>query len=91
MRAGRSEERETRGRPLSHREFARISPLPPPEEVFADWLVSVPPDVDLVVAAREQVRLIDRGMPLHPDLLCLRALLVAVAGGVAWIGPVPNL
>lgn len=29
-------------RPLGREALARISPLPPPEEVFFDWLVSVP-------------------------------------------------
>lgn len=63
---------------------ARISPLPPPQEVFADWLLSVPADADLEAAAHTQIALIDtRGM-LHPDVLCLRAMLVAVAGSGSW-------
>lgn len=59
---------------------AAISPLPPPQEVFADWLLSVPHGADLEAAARKQIALIDRRASLHPDVLCLRMLLVAVAG-----------
>jgi hypothetical protein len=76
--------------PLDRDAMRRISPLPPPEEVFADWLMSLPHDADLVLAAREQVRLIDRRRLRHPDLLCLRALLSAVAGS-GWTAMPPNL
>jgi len=63
---------------------AKISPLPPPEEVFVDWLLSVPPGADLETAARRQILSIDARGVLHPDVLCLRALLVAVAGSGNW-------
>jgi len=69
-------------RPLDPRTMAAISPLPPPEEVFVDWLMSVPHGADLATAARRQIELIDRRMPLHPHVQCLRMLLVAVEGDV---------
>lgn len=56
-------------------------PLPPPEKVFADWLLWVPRNADLCAAAREQIALIDRCGSHHPDLQFLRTLLAAVAGG----------
>jgi hypothetical protein len=66
-------------RPPERARMAAVSPLPPPEEVFADWLMSVPHGADLAAAARRQIALIDRRMPFHPDVQCLRMLLVAVA------------
>jgi hypothetical protein len=65
-----------------------ISPLPPPEEVFVDWLMSVPHDADLEVSARKQIALIDRHGVLHRDVLTLRTLLVAIAGAGSWPKPV---
>ena len=67
-------------RPLDRCAMASISPLPPPEEVFIDWLMSVPHGADIEWAARRQIETIDRRMLLHPDVQCLRALLQAVAG-----------
>ena len=67
-------------RSLDRHTLASISPLPPPEEVFVDWLLSVPYGVRLEAAARKQIALIDRSASLHPDVLCLRAMLAAVAG-----------
>jgi hypothetical protein len=78
-------------RPLDADALRAISPLPPPEEVFADWLMSVPHDADLAAAARKQIALIDRRMPFHPDVQCLRMLLVAVAGDGSWRAPERNL
>ncbi|EXL09473.1 hypothetical protein [Aquamicrobium defluvii] len=69
---------------------AKISPLPPPEEVFVDWLMSVPPHACLEDEARRQVELIDSRPTLHPDVRCLRALLVAVAGEGEWHSPAPR-
>lgn len=66
--------------PHDRERAAKISPLPPPEEVFVDWLMSVPPHACLEDEARRQVELIDSRPTLHPDVRCLRALLVAVAG-----------
>jgi len=57
-----------------------VSPLPPPDEVFADWLLSVPHGADIATAARRQVELIDDRGLTHPDVACLRMLLVAIAG-----------
>ena len=71
--------------------MAAISPLPPPEEVFADWLLSVPHGADLRQAARRQIALIDRRRSLHPDVQVLRVLLAAVAGTGVWTPPVSNL
>jgi len=67
-------------RPLDHKAMRAVSPLPPPQEVFLDWLMSVPHGADLAAAARRQIALIDRRMPFHPDVQCLRMLLVAIAG-----------
>jgi hypothetical protein len=78
-------------RPLDRETLRTVSPLPPPEEVFADWLLSVPHGADLEAAARKQIALIDRRMPFHPDVQCLRMLLVAVAGGDGWHVPARNL
>ena len=71
-------------RPLDAEAMRAVSPLPPPEEVFADWLMSVPHGADLAAAARRQIALIDRRMLFHPDVQCLRMLLVAVAGDGSW-------
>lgn len=70
---------------------AAISPLPPPEEVFADWLMSVPAGVSLEVAAQQQIEHIDRRGSLHPDVTVLRSLLAAVACSDDWPKPFPNL
>lgn len=69
-----------RRRKLDGRAMAAISPLPPPEEIFIDWLMSVPADDSIEAAARTQIALIDRRATLHPDVQVLRSLLVAVAG-----------
>ncbi len=72
---------ETRHRPAGRRDMRRISPLPPPEEVFVDWLMSVPHGDSLEAAARCQIELIDSSpASSHPDVLHLRLLLVAIAG-----------
>ena len=68
-------------RPIDRHAMAAISPLPSPQEVFIDWLMSVPHGDCLEAAARYQIEMIDRRMSPHPDVLCLRMLLVAVAGG----------
>jgi hypothetical protein len=68
-----------------------ISPLPPPEEVFIDWLMSLPHGAGIETAARRQIALIDRRSSLHPDVQCLRTLLVVVAGATHWQKPVANL
>ena len=60
--------------------MASVSPLPPPEEVFIDWLMSVPHGVDIEEAACRQIAVIDRHVSLHPDVQHLRTLLLAVAG-----------
>ncbi len=67
--------------------MAKISPLPPPEEVFADWLVALPPGACIEAAARRQIALIDRAGLCHPDLQRLRVLLAGVAGAVHWQKP----
>lgn len=72
--------------------MAMISPLPPPEEVFIDWLMSVQPDDCLEAAARYQIEIIDRSaVLLNPDVRHLRTLLVAVAGDGEWARTVSNL
>lgn len=72
--------------------MAAISPLPPPEEIFIDWLMSVPADDCLEAAARYQIEIIDRSpVLLHPDVRHLRTLLVAVAGEAEWPMPISNL
>ena len=71
--------------------MAKVSPLPPPEEIFADWLVSVPHDACIEEAARRQIEVIDRRNLLHTDVQKLRLLLLAVAGATHWSRPVSNL
>jgi hypothetical protein len=71
--------------------MAKVSPLPPPEEIFADWLVSVPHGACIEEAARRQIEVIDRRNLLHPDVQRLRLLLLAVAGTTHWSRPIPNL
>ncbi|MBN9066880.1 MAG: hypothetical protein J0H60_10555 [Rhizobiales bacterium] len=87
----RREELVTHRRRIDRETMARISPLPPPEEVFADWLLSLPHDADIEAAAKRQIELIDRRVAFHPDVQCLRMLLVAVAGDGYWHSPVRNL
>lgn len=60
--------------------LAAVSPLPPPDEVFIDWLMALPHNADIEQAARREVARIDRCNLQHPDIECLRTLLVAVAG-----------
>jgi hypothetical protein len=78
-------------RPLTREAMRAITPLPPPEEVFADWLLSVPHGANLEAAARKQIALIDQRMSFHPDVQCLRMLLVSVAGDGIWQQPLRNL
>ena len=60
--------------------LAKVSPLPPPDEVFADWLVSLQPNACLEAAARKQIEMIDRSsVALHLSIQHLRLLLLAVA------------
>ncbi len=81
----------TRPQKVDAKTMATISPLPPPEEVFADWLMSVPPGICLEIAAQRQIELIDRRGSLHPGVAVLRSLLAAVACSDDWPRPVPNL
>ncbi len=71
--------------------MAAISPLPPPEEVFADWLLSVPHGACLEEAARREIARIDRRGLSHPGVRRLRVLLVSVAGAAGWHRPVGNI
>jgi hypothetical protein len=71
--------------------MAKVSPPPPPEEIFADWLISVPHDACIEEAARRQIELIDRRNLLHPDVQRLRLLLLAIAGTTHWSRSIPNL
>ncbi len=73
-------------RPLNR--MAAVSPLPPPQEVFLDWLMSVPHDQDMEAAAKKQIALLDRHASLHPDAQTLRMLLAAMAGPGGWPKPV---
>lgn len=77
--------------PLARRSMAQISPLPPPDEVFVDWLLSLPYAANIEAAARRQIQIIDQCALLHPDVQCLRLLLVAVAGDGQWPQSVPKL
>ena len=53
-------ERPRRVRRVNAATMRAVSPLPPPEEVFSDWLLSVPHDADLEAAALKKIALIDR-------------------------------
>ncbi|MEO5325199.1 hypothetical protein PV773_17940 [Mesorhizobium sp. CC13] len=72
---------------LDGKTMAAISPLPPPEEVFIDWLMSVPPGTSIEAAARWQIAVIDSRGLLHQDVQVLRTLLAAVAGRGHWVRP----
>jgi hypothetical protein len=48
--------------------------------------MSVSPDDCLEAAARYQIEMIDRRMSPHPDVQCLRMLLLAVAGECEPVG-----
>ncbi|MET2825550.1 hypothetical protein [Mesorhizobium shangrilense] len=78
-------------RPLDAATMRAISPLPPPEEVFIDWLMSVPHGADLEVAARRKIALIDRRGSLHPDVFRLRTLLAVIAGTGVWPKHIRNV
>lgn len=92
MSARHPEGLATRRRRPDRKEMARISPLPPPYEVFADWLMSVPHEDSMEAAARYQIELIDRSPAAsHPDVRHLRMLLVAVAGDGCWPRPASGL
>ncbi|MEZ2329635.1 hypothetical protein AB6802_07920 [Mesorhizobium sp. RCC_202] len=84
-------ERPRRMRRANAATMRAVSPLPPPEEVFADWLLSVPHEADLEAAALSKVALIDRCGSLHPDVQRLRTLLAVVAGTSAGPTRVRNL
>jgi hypothetical protein len=56
--------------------------LPHPEEVFVNWLLSVPDGHELEASARTQIALIDQHASRHPDVQYLRRLLTVVAGDV---------
>lgn len=86
----RADRAALRRRRIDRKAMAAISPLPPPDEVFVDWLLSVPANDCLEAAARYQIEIIDRSaVLLHPDVRHLRTLLVAVAGD--WTNPTSNL
>lgn len=84
-------ERPRRMRRANATMMRAVSPLPPPEEVFSDWLLSVPHDADLEAEALRKIAVIDRGGTLHPDVLRLRTLLAVVAGTSTWPIRVRNL
>jgi hypothetical protein len=58
-----------------------VSPLPPPEQVFLDWLMWLPADADIEAAARREIARLDRRMPLAAGALRLRALFQALTAG----------
>ncbi len=70
--------------------MATISPLPPPEEVFVDWLLSLPHDISIEAAARRQLAVMDRRALPNSDVQVLRTLLAAVAGRSHWSQPLFN-
>lgn len=71
-----------KGRMPDLKAVATTSPLPPPEDIFIDWILSVPEQQCLETAARAQIAIIDRSAAaLDPNVIKLRTLLVAVMGG----------
>lgn len=54
--------------------------LPSPVDVFADWFKSLPPGVDIEVAAVLAIARIDERAPSHLDAQLLRAIFAAFAG-----------
>lgn len=60
-----------------------VSPLPPPEQVFLDWLMWLPADADIEAAARREIARLDRRMPLADGAQRLRSLFQALLPGTA--------
>lgn len=58
-------------------------PLPPPEQVFLDWLMWLPADADIEAAARREIARLDRRMPLAGGARRLRSLFQALLAGDA--------
>ncbi|HEY4191514.1 MAG TPA: hypothetical protein VGM46_02610 [Mesorhizobium sp.] len=71
--------------------MAKVSPLPPPEEVFIDWLMALPHHACIEAAARREIARIDRRNLLHADVQRLRVMLLAVAGAIQWRRPLASL
>ena len=63
-----------------------VPPLPPPEQVFLDWLMWLPADADVEAAARREIARLDRRLPLAAEAEQLRMLFQAVLGD----GPRPG-
>ncbi len=80
-KAGNGRDTVRRARPMP----AHISPLPPPEAVFLDWLMTVSTDRDIEAAARVEIDRIDRRGIAHPDLDKLRGLFLAFVGEAATV------
>jgi hypothetical protein len=55
-----------------------VPPLPPPEQVFLDWLLWLPADADIEAAARREIARLERRMPLADGTRRLRALFLAL-------------
>ena len=61
--------------------MAKTSSLPPPEDIFIAWILSVPDQGCVETAARAQIAIIDRSaVALDPNVIKLRTLLVAAIG-----------
>jgi hypothetical protein len=66
------------GRSVGSAASAPFTTLPSPEEVFFNWLVSLPNGVCVKDAARQQIALIERRSLRHSDARRLRTLFVSV-------------
>jgi len=65
---------------LHNNRAAAWGTIPAQQRAFEAWLVSLPPGLDIELAARRQIAEIDRRLPGHPDVQYLRLLLSAFAG-----------
>lgn len=58
-----------------------VPPLPPPEQVFLDWLLWLPAGADIEAAARREIARLDRRLPLADGARRLRALFQTLIAG----------
>lgn len=59
---------------MTNRHRPASSP-PSPEDVFLAWLMALPLDADIVVAARIEIERLDRAGPLSSGLARLKSLM----------------
>lgn len=68
-------------RPNMHWGPAAAEAHPEPEDILIAWLLWLPRDADIAVAATAEIERIDRGKPLSPGPSRLRELLLQLVEG----------